>query len=156
LLSEKDTLLRRISQKEENVTRIKKELEKAKAITATASNKIALQDTIIVELRNEMDALKEKMKSKEQMLTSISELTEQCDALYRKTIANEGQAHRELLAIQRVAEGASRIHELTKQLGENNASRINDLENIRIRLKALLDTPNGITRNGINSIFNAL
>jgi chromosome segregation ATPase len=155
-LSEKDTLLRRISQKEENVTRIKKELEKAKSITATASNKIALQDTIIVELRNEMDALKEKMKSKEQMLTSISELTEQCDALYKKTIANEDQAHRELLAIQRVAEGASRIHELTKQLGENNASRINDLENIRIRLKALLDTPNGITRNGINSIFNAL
>jgi hypothetical protein len=156
LLSEKDTLLRRISQKEENVTRIKKELEKAKSMTATASNKIALQDTIIVELRNEMDALKEKMKSKEQMLSSISELTEQCDALYRKTIANEDQARREVLAIQRVAEGASRIHELTKQLGENNASRISDLENIRIRLKALLDTPNGITRNGINSIFNAL
>jgi predicted RNase H-like nuclease (RuvC/YqgF family) len=125
-------------------------------MTATASNKIALQDTIIVELRNEMDALKEKMKSKEQMLSSISELTEQCDALYRKTIANEDQARREVLAIQRVAEGASRIHELTKQLGENNASRISDLENIRIRLKALLDTPNGITRNGINSIFNAL
>lgn len=161
-LSEIDTLRRRLNQKEENVVKLTKALEKTKdatgkaknatKIAADAYNKLALQDTIIVELRKEMDALKEKMKSKE-TFTEISELTDNVVALYRKRIEDGDQARRELLASQHVVEGAARIDDLTRQLGENKSPRIEELEKIKNKLIALLDK--GITREQLNAIFNA-
>jgi chromosome segregation ATPase len=126
------------------------------------SNKKVLQDNIIVELRKEIDTLKEKVKSTNEeqissLMAKISELTHECDVLYEKRTVDEDQYRRELLANQRVAEGAAQIDDLTRQIGENKeTARINELENIKSKLQRYLDTPEGITRESLNSIFNEL
>ena len=125
------------------------------------NNKV-LQDKSIVELRKEFDILKEKVKStnEEQISSSmakISEIISQCDLLYEKRITDEDRARRQLLANERIAQGAEQIHDVTIQIGENKeTAKINELEDIKRQLKTYLDTPDGITKETLNSIFEKL